>query len=425
MSGLGGGSASAFQFRDFKLYQAARLCSVVGLEAQSVAVGWQIYAMTGRPLDLGLVGLAQFLPFLSFSLLTGQAADRFDRRAILLVCYALQFLCSVLLFLQGHSAASQWGIYGVLILVGTAHAFSAPTAQAFMPDLVPKEHFAKAVAWGSSVFQVATILGPAVGGAIYAWAGASRDVYLTAAGLQILTFCFLFAVRARTGRMEKRAVSWETVVAGVKYVFRQRVILGSISLDLFAVLLGGAVALLPIYAKDILHTGPTGLGLLRSAPALGAAVTAVWLAVRPIPRKTGPVMLACVFLFGAATVVFGVSRTMWLSLLMLVIVGAADMVSVWVRSTVVQMATPPQMRGRVSAVNMLFIGTTNEFGEFESGLTAQYLGAKLAVVLGGLGTCLVVALYSWRFPQLRQVDRLNDVQPLEVEFQGDLQARGD
>jgi MFS family permease len=417
VSRLSGEATAAFQFRDFRLYQAGRLCSIVGLEAQAVAVGWQIYALTGRALDLGLVGLAQFLPFLGFSLITGQAADRFDRRAILLVCYALQLLCSGLLFLQGRpgAAVSQWGIYGVLILVGTAHAFSAPTAQAFMPDLVPEAHFANAVAWSSSIFQVATILGPAVGGAVYAWAGASRGVYATAAMLQLAAFGLFFGVRARTGRMEKRAVSWNTVVAGVHYVLRQRVILGSISLDLFAVLFGGAVALLPVYAKDILHTGPTGLGLLRSAPGVGAAVMAVWLAARPIARRTGFWMLVCVFLFGAATVVFGLSRTMWLSLLMMVVAGAADMVSMWVRSTVVQMATPPEMRGRVSAVNMLFVGASNEFGQFESGVTGQWLGAKVAVVLGGLGTCLVVALYAWRFPQLRDVDRLSDVKPLEGE----------
>lgn len=425
MDTLRGRSAAAFRSRDFRLYQAARLCSVLGLEAQNVAVGWQIYALTGRALDLGLVGLAQFLPSLGFSLITGHAADRFDRRAILLACYALQIVCSALLFFQAHAQPNTWAIYGVLLLVGTARAFSAPTAQAFMPDLVPAEDFSSAVAWSSSVFQVATILGPAVGGAIYAWSKGAADVYLSAAILLVLTFGLLAAVKVRTGRMEKRDMSWTTVVAGIHYVFQQKVVLGSISLDLFAVLLGGAVALLPIYARDILHTGPTGLGLLRSAPAIGAAATAVWLAVRPISRRTGPVMLACVFLFGVATIGFGLSRTMWLSLLMLILVGAADMVSVWVRGTLVQMATPPEMRGRVSAVNMLFIGTTNEFGEFESGLTAQWFGAKLAVVLGGLGTCLVVAFFTWRFPQLRAVDRLGEVRPLEIELKGDLQVRGE
>jgi MFS family permease len=425
VDGHPGRSAAAFRSRDFRFYQAARLCAVLGLEAQSVAVGWQIYDITHRALDLGLVGLAQFLPFLGFSLVTGQTADRFDRRLILMVCYALEVVASTLLFALAHGTPSPWLIYGVLLLVGTAHAFSAPTGQAFMPDLVPEEDFPNAVAWSSSVFQLATIMGPGLGGAVYWIFHRSHEVYGTAAILLGVAFVMTSRIRARTGRMEKRAVSWGTLVAGIRYVFRQKIVLGSISLDLFAVLLGGAVALLPIYAKDILHVGPAGLGLLRSAPALGAAITAVWLAVRPPARNTGALMLICVFLFGAGTIGFGLSTSVGLSLAFLVLVGAADMVSVWVRGTLVQLATPPEMRGRVSAVNMLFIGTTNEFGEFESGFTAQWFGAKLAVVLGGIGTCVVVAAWTLLFPSLRQVDRLSDVKHEPIRLEGDLQVRGD
>jgi MFS family permease len=404
--------AAAFRHRDFRFYMAARACWMLGLEALNVAVGWQIYSVTHRPLDLGLVGLAQFAPFFGFTLVSGTVADRFDRRAILLACHAVLGLSALALFLQSHLGTSVPAIYGALVVVGTARAFSAPVSQAFLPDLVPKEDFQNAVAWGGSVMKVANIAGPAVGGLLYGFSGGAGAVYLLAFGLEALVLVFVALIRVRTGRMERKATSWTTVLAGVRYVWKQRPILGAISLDMFAVLLGGAVALLPVYARDILHTGPWGLGLLRSAPALGATIVALVLAARPLKRHTGAWMFVCVGIFGLSTIGFGLSTHFWSALGWLVLVGASDMVSMYVRGTLVQLATPPQMRGRVSAVNMLFIGASNELGEFESGVTAQWLGAVRAVVLGGLGTIVVVAVYASRFPQLRKVDRLEDIQPL-------------
>ena len=275
-----------------------------------------------------------------------------------------------------------------------------------MPQLVPIEHFPNAVALGATVFQVATILGPAVGGVIYGWTKGASAVYATSVVCYIAAVAMALAMKIRTGRLEHRAASLETVLAGFHYVFREKVILGSISLDLFAVLLGGAVALLPVYAREILHVGPWGLGLLRSAPAVGATIMAIALAHRPLRRRAGAVMLMCVAGFGVFTIIFGLSRSLILSLAALVVVGATDMVSIIVRSTVVQIATPQEMRGRVSAVNLLFVGASNEFGQFESGITAQWLGTVPAVVMGGIGTLIVVGTYAWRFPELRNVDRL-------------------
>jgi predicted MFS family arabinose efflux permease len=271
---------------------------------------------------------------------------------------------------------------------------------------VGEKDFPNAVAWGSSIFMTSTILGPAVGGLIYAAGRGATAVYAVAVPMFLGCLTSMWMIKTRTGRMEKRNVSLETVFAGFRYVWEQKIILGSISLDLFAVLLGGAVALLPIYADNILHVGPRGLGLLRSAPAVGAALTAIALANRPFRKHAGATMLWCVAIFGAATVAFGISRSFWVSLFMLFITGASDMVSVIVRGTLVQIATPTEMRGRVSAVNFLFIGASNEFGQFESGITAQWFGAVNAVIIGGVGTMIVVALWAWWFPQLRQVQTL-------------------
>ena len=262
------------------------------------------------------------------------------------------------------------------------------------------------MALGATIFQVATILGPALGGVIYGWTGGAGSVYGTAIVCYVAAVFMAFAMEIRTGRLEHRAASLETVLAGFRYVWREKVILGSISLDLFAVLLGGAVALLPVYAKEILHVGPWGLGLMRSAPSAGATIMAITLAHRPLRKSAGKIMLWCVAGFGVFTIVFGLSHNLLVSLASLVLVGAADMVSIIVRSTVVQIATPPEMRGRVSAVNMLFVGASNEFGQFESGITAQWFGTVPAVVMGGIGTLIVVASYAWRFPELRRVNRL-------------------
>ncbi len=398
---------AAFQHPDFRLFQVARLLAIVGTEAQSVAVGWQVYEITGRPLDLGYVGLAQFLPGILLFLVSGHASDRFDRRRVLLICFAGYMLCSSLLLgytLRGHRAVLP--MYAVLTLLGIFRAFSGPASQSFLPSLVPEEHFPNAVAWGSSIFMLATILGPALGGLVYGFTKSAVGVYATALimyGGAIVSIAF---VQTRTGRLEQKNISIDTVLAGFRYVWRQKIVLGSISLDLFAVLLGGAVALLPVYAREILHIGPAGLGLLRSAPAVGAALMGALLAYRPLRKRSGLVMLACVATFGASTIIFGLSHNVALSLVALFFLGASDMVSVVIRGTLVQIATPAEMRGRVSAVNLLFIGASNEFGQFESGLTAQWLGAVPAVVFGGIGTLIVVGLWAWLFPQLRDVQQL-------------------
>lgn len=371
---------------------------------QSVAIGWQVYDLTREPLDLGYVGLAQFAPAIGLSLVTGHVADRFDRRRIVLVCYAAIAALSFALALLPPSAGVL-PIYALLVLFGTARAFMGPASQALGPHLVPANDFANAVAWSSSIWQVATILGPALGGVVYGFAGG--PIVFTVCGMTALSAVgFVGALRVRTGRMESAAPSLSTVFAGVRYVWSQKIVLGAISLDLFAVLLGGAVALLPIFARDILHAGPWALGMLRSAPAAGAAVMAVFLAHRPLKKHAGAIMLACVAIFGVATIVFGLSKSIVLSLVALALVGASDMVSVVVRLTLVQLSTPAAMRGRVSAVNSVFIGASNELGEFESGVTAAWLGPVTAVVVGGIGTLVVVGLWALAFPALRNVDRL-------------------
>jgi len=374
---------------------------------QSVAVGWQVFEITHRPLDLGYAGLVQFLPGVLLSIPAGHAADRFDRRTVLLICYVSYAVCSVLLFLQARGGSSSAApIFAILLLIGITRAFSGPASQSLVPQLVPQEHFGNAVAWGASVFQIATVLGPALGGLIYGWGHGAHSVYATAACMYAAAFVFVFTMQVRTGRMEQRNLSVEAVPVEKRYVWREKIILGSISLDLFAVLVGGAVALLPVYAQNILHIGPRGLGILRSMPAAGAAAMAVLLAYRPLRRRSGIVMFIAISIFGVSTIVFGLSHSVAISLVALFVIGASDMISVVVRATLVQIATPPAMRGRVSAVNLLFIGASNELGQFESGITAQWLGAVPAVVLGGVGTLLVVGLWARFFPQLRNMDRL-------------------
>jgi MFS family permease len=397
----------AFRSLDFRRFVGSRLLSILGLEMVNVAVGWQVYALTKRPLDLGYVGLAQFLPPLLLTLLAGHAADRFDRRRIILLCHLGFGLCfGILAWLALTSIQTPLPIFGVLLLLGTARAFNAPAAQALMPSLLPEADFPNAVAWNSSTFQVATVVGPALGGGLYALLGNPEAVYLLGAFLAVVDVTVLAGVKTRTGRMETKSASWATVLAGVRYVWENRTILGMISLDLFAVLLGGAVALMPVFAQDVLHTGAWGLGILRSAPAIGAGIVGLWLAAHPLKRHVGRTMLVGVAVFGLSIVAFGLSRTLWLSVLILVVMGASDMLSVFVRLTVVQITPPPEMRGRVNAVNMLFLGASNELGEFESGVTAQWLGPVRAVVAGGIGTLLVVLAWTRLFPEIRRLDRL-------------------
>jgi MFS family permease len=398
----------AFQYPNFRYYMTARFLITTASEMQAVAVGWQIYAITHRPLDLGLVGLAQFLPGVLLFLLAGHTADRVPRQRILATCCAAFALCSLaLLALTLHGIGAVWPVYAVLLANGTVRAFNGPASQAFVPLLVPVEHFPNAVAWNSSVFMSAVIVGPMIGGPLYGFLGNPVPVYACAAAATFAAFGLILALRIPAVSRGRSAAGIEGVLGGLRYIWRTKLVLGAISLDLFAVLLGGAVAMLPVYARDILKLGATGLGLLRSAPGAGAVLTAVVLAHWPLRRRAGYAMFCCVAGFGACTIVFGLSRSVPLSLLALAMAGATDMVSVNVRQTMVQLTTPDEMRGRVSAVNSLFVGASNELGQFESGIAAQWFGPVPSVVLGGLGTLAVVAAWTVLFPALRRVDRLS------------------
>jgi MFS family permease len=403
---------AAFQFSGFRLYQVARFCIVFCTEMQSVAVGWQVYEITHRPLDLGLTGLVQFLPGVVLFLVAGHVTDRFNRKHLLSICYAGFAVSSALLWLAAmkaealHLATSVTPIFAILCLVGAVRTFSMPASRALLPQLVPEEHFQSAVAWNSSIFQFATILGPAMGGLLYAFFRGPSAVYATAMVIGILAMSTTMRIHLQSPPRAREPFSVKTVFAGLHYIWAHKLVLGSISLDLFAVLLGGAVALLPVYAKEILVTGPWGLGLLRAAPGAGAAVMAVLIAYKPIRRRAGATMLWCVAGFGVFTIVFGFSRSIVLSMISLFFVGAADMVSVVVRGVLIQVETPDEMRGRVNAVDMIFIGASNELGEFESGLAAQWFGAVPAVVLGGLGAVIVTVMWAWMFPELRRADSL-------------------
>lgn len=397
----------AFTHPNFVIFLAARWFMVFAVEMQSVAVGWQVYEITKRPLDLGLVGLAQFLPGFLLFLASGHAADRFDRRKLLTLCYAgysltSALLCAITLFAPG----SVLGIYAVMVLLGCVRSLSGPATRSIMSQIVPDEHFPNAVAWNSTAMQSANILGPALGGVVYAFFHGPAAVYTLTCVTGAAAAYGTLRIKPGPQTRFREPVSVRTVLAGFHYVWQHKVILGSISLDLFAVLLGGAVALLPVYAREILRTGPWGLGLLRCAPGIGAGAMAALLAYRPVRRNTGPIMLLCVAGFGLATIIFGLSRNMTISLLALVLVGATDMVSVQIRGVLVQIATPDEMRGRVNALDMIFVGASNEFGQFESGVTAAWFGTVPAVVLGGIGTLLVTALWCWAFPDLRQADHL-------------------
>jgi MFS family permease len=406
---------SAFRYSNFTLFVVARFFLVAALEMQSVAVGWQIYEITRRPLDLGLVGLAQFLPVVFLFLPAGHAADRFNRKSLVLLCYIGFAICYALLFQIARTKThGTTDIYAVLVLLGIVRAFNAPAARSLLPLLVPVDIFPSAVAWNATIFQGATILGPALGGLLYAAFAGPAGVYGIALAVTAVATLALLRVTLTQAERAHEEVNARSVLAGLHYIWTHKVILGSISLDLFAVLLGGSVALLPVYAREILHTGPWGLGLLRASPGVGAAVMAILLAYRPLRSRVGKIMLFCVAGFGAFTIVFGISHSLVLSMISLVLVGASDMVSVVVRGTLVQIATPDEVRGRVNAVDMIFIGTSNEFGEFESGLTAHWFGTVHAVIIGGAGTLIVVALWAWLFPELRNANRLTPVQEQET-----------
>jgi MFS family permease len=401
----------AFTYPAFRWYETARVFTVIGTEMQSVAVGWQIYAITGRALDLGLVGLAQFIPGILLFLVSGHVADRFNRKNLLTLCCAGFATCSALLLAetlyQGwNHTRSILPIYAVVVLLGVVRSLNGPVARAILPQLVREEHFQNAVAWHSTAFQGATILGPSLGGLIYGITKGPAAVYASSIAMACVAIFATTRMVMVSKPRPREPISAKTVLAGMDYIWKHKVVLGSISLDLFAVLLGGAVALLPVYAREILNIGPQGLGLLRSAPAIGAGSMAILLAFRPLRKRVGWTMLICVAMFGVFTIVFGLSRSLWVSLVALIMTGAVDMVSVVIRATLVQVATPDEMRGRVNAVDMIFIGASNELGQFESGVMAHWFGTVPSVVIGGIGTLVVTALWAAMFPSLRNADEL-------------------
>jgi MFS family permease len=396
---------------DFRRYIAARFLGSLAVQMQTVAVGWQVYEVTRRPLDLGLIGLSQFLPFVLLILPAGHFADRHDRRRILVACYALLLVCALLLLgFAWHGLRTAWPVFAAMTLFGIARAFAMPTSQALLPNLVDREHFGTAVALNTSVWQVTTIVGPALGGVLYL-AGATT-VYTTVAVLLAVSL-FMMATLRRGGDTDAAAsatsaTDLHALFEGLRFVRHRRPLLGAISLDLFAVLFGGATALLPVYAADVLHIGPSGLGWLRAAPGIGAALTGLVLSAVPVTRNVGRWMFAGVILFGIATLVFGLSTSFWVSLAALAVLGAGDMVSVYIRHLLVQLETPDPIRGRVSAVNGVFIGASNELGEFESGVVAAWIGVVPAVVVGGAATLLVSVVWARLFPELWRMDRFPD-----------------
>ncbi len=400
---------AVLRHRDFSLFLGARFSAAIAAQMLVIGVGWQVYQLTGRLLDLGLIGLSQFLPFFCLVLFAGHAADRYERRMILILCGSVQFACACLLLgfvLNG--VTHTWPIFLVLSFLGVARAFQMPTAQSFMPNLIPAPALRNAVAISSSTFQVATIAGPSLGGILYTFAdqvtgihSGAALVYAAAAALYVCAVAMLARIRLRRVPTKPAAISWSSMLQGLKFVWRRKTVLGAISLDLFAVLFGGATALLPAFTHDVLHAGPEVFGYLRTAPGIGAGITAMLLSLRPISRHVGATMFAGVMAFGAATVVFGLTHRTWIALTALVILGAGDMVSVFIRSVLVQLETPDVIRGRVSAVNAVFIGASNELGEFESGLTAAWIGLVPAIVAGGVLTLVVGVLWArYLFPQL-------------------------
>jgi MFS family permease len=394
---------SVLRHRDFRLFLFARIFATVAVQMQGVAVGWQIYALTGNALDLGLIGLSQFAPFVLLVLVAGHVADTVARRSILFLCYGVEALCgAALLAYTVLSPGTVWPVFLILGVYGSARAFMMPASQSILPNLVPPEHFPQAVALASSSFQLSVIVGPALGGMLYLIG--PMAAYFSVAALLSLSMIMIGLTRIKTGKASAERVD-RSILSGLKFVRSRPVILGAISLDLFAVLFGGATALLPAFASDILHVGPTGLGLLRSAPGAGAALIAVVLTFHPIARNVGRWMFGGVALFGFCTILFGLSTSFPLSLAALFALGAGDMVSVYIRQMLVQLETPDGIRGRVSAVNAVFIGASNELGEFESGLAAAWLGLVPSVAAGGIATLMIAAVCMKGFPALRNMDR--------------------
>ena len=392
--------------RNSACFLIGRCCATLASQMLAVAVGWHVYALTSAPLALGLVGLSEFLPFVLLVLVGGHVADRVPRRGVVVCTYAIEICCALaLLLLTVGNEHRTWPIYLTMGVFGAARAFWGPATQAMLPGLVGRGQFAGAVALNSMLYQVATVAGPVCGGLLYL-AGA-HVVYASCALLYVVALVLMLMIRAVTRPpAPPEAGGARHFLEGLRFVRNNPLLLGVISLDLFAVLFGGAVALLPVFARDLLHTGPAGLGLLRAAPGVGAALAAALLALRPLHDHVGRVLLGGVAAFGLCMIVFGLSRSLPLSLVVLVLSGAGDMVSVYVRGILVPLNTPDALRGRVSAVNWMFIGASNELGEFESGLTASWFGAVPSVVLGGVLTVVVAVAWAWLFPPLRRLRHL-------------------
>jgi MFS family permease len=397
---------AAFRHGPFLRYWLARFMATFATQVVSVAVGWQIYDITRDPFDLGLVGIVQFAPALLLVLVTGAVADRFGRRLIMAVSAALEAVCAAaLLVLSFRGLVSPVPIFVVLAFFGVVRAFFGPASSSLVANLVPPEDFANAIAWNSSAWQTATIVGPVAGGLLY---GLSAEAsYGTAAVLMLAAAGLVLTIPKPAQHTETEQPTLSSLFDGFRYIWREKIVLGAISLDLFAVLLGGATALLPVYARDILELGPWGLGLLRAAPGIGAVCVAMWLAGHPIRDHAGIILFSFVALFGVFTAVFGISTIPWLSIVALALLGAADMISVYVRETLIQLWTPDRLRGRVNAVNQVFVGASNELGEFRAGTMAALFGAVPAVLFGGAGSILVAGLWAWLFPQLRRARHLD------------------
>jgi len=386
-------------------FVAARMCMGFAMQMQNVAIGWHVYTVTGSALSLGLVGLFQFLPTILLVLLTGHAADRFDRRRIVLMSLLVQSAASIALFAFAMDPGSGiWPIYALVTVLGAARAFSAPALSALLPNIVDAQLFPRAVALVSTMNELAMLAGPATGGLLLLWNGASP--FGAAAALSLVAAGLVAGISApRVATVDAATPDLRRLLGGFIYLRRNRFLLAAISLDLFAVLLGGVTALLPIFARDILLVGPAGFGVLRAGPAIGAVIVGAILAHRPLRRHVGATMLWCVAGYGVAIVVFALSTSFYLSVAAMIALGCFDVVSVVVRQTMVQLATPDEMRGRVSAINFVFIGASNQIGDFESGVAAALLGAVGAALFGGMGTILIVGLWAWLFPELRRADR--------------------
>jgi len=396
------GGLAVLKNRDFALYLGSRFFASIATQMVVMAVGWQVYHITGRVLDLGLIGLSQFLPFLCLVLFSGHVADQFDRRMIILLGHCAYAICTLLLLsFAWLDLRSIVPIFGVLTVLGVTRAFQMPAAQSFVPTIVPTETLRNALAVNSSANQVAVIVGPSIGGILYAIGGnrlghnSGAGVVYGAAGILLLVaIAMVSLIRKRRTPAGRSVLAWSTLLQGLHFVWHRKTVLGAISLDLFAVLFGGATALLPAYTRDVLHAGPEVFGYLRAAPGIGAGATALWLAFRPVSRNVGVTMFAGVGAFGLATVVLGLTHLFWVAMTALVVLGMGDMISVFVRSLLVQLQTPDEIRGRVSAVTSVFIGASNELGEFESGTTAAWFGLVPAIVIGGVATMVVTVLWA-------------------------------